>query len=273
MKLSGRISGSVALLLVLGSTVGCAKLRARDQLVKGVNAFKGGQYEAAVNHFQQSVALDPNYPTARLDLAAAYAYEVVPNLDTPENIKIAKKAIDGFNSVLADKPDDLGALRQIASIHFNIKQYDQTKADENKVLSVDPNDAEAHDMIAVIDFTQAFKNETAIFQAAGLTDDGMGTVKKSKDVCQKIATANSALIDEALKNLQQAVAINPTYGDAMDYMNLVYRRKANTECGDDSARKADLAQADSWTQKAMGARKANEAAKEKKLQGGLDMSK
>ena len=112
-----------------------------------------------------------------------------------------------------------------------------------------------------------------ILGAAGLTDDGMGTVKKSKDVCQKIATANNVLIDEALKNLQQAVAINPTYGDAMDYMNLVYRRKANTECGDDAARKADLAQADSWTQKAMGARKANEAAKEKKLQGGIDMSK
>jgi tetratricopeptide (TPR) repeat protein len=273
MKLSARIAGSLTLLLVLASTVGCSKLRARDQLVKGVNAFKAGQYEAAVNHFQQSVALDPNYPTARLDLAAAYAYEVVPNLDTPENIKVAQKALDGFNTVLADKPDDLGALRQIASIHFNIKQFDQTKLDEQKVISLDPNDAEANDMIGVIDFTKAFKNETAILGAAGLTDDGMGTPKKSKDVCAKLATANSALIDEALKYLQQAVSINPTYGDAMDYLNLMYRRKANIECGNDDARKADLAQADAWTQKAMGARKANEAAKEKKLAGGIDLNK
>lgn len=273
MKLSARISGSIALLLVLASTVGCSKLRARDQLVKGVNAFKAGQYEAAVNHFQQSVALDPNYPTARLDLAAAYAYEVVPNLDTPENIKVAQKALDGFNSVLADKPDDLGALKQIASIHFNIKQFDQTKLDEQKVISIDPNDAEAHDMIGVIDFTKAYKNETAILGAAGLTDDGMGTPKKSKDVCMKLAAANGPLIDEALKYLQQAVNINPTYGDAMDYLNLMYRRKANIECGDDNARKADLAQADAWTQKAMGARKANEAAKEKKLAGGIDLNK
>jgi len=59
----------------------------------------------------------------------------------------------------------------------------------------------------------------------------------------------------------------------MNYINLVYRRKANIECGDDAARKADIAMADQWVQKAMGARKANEAAKEKKLQGGIDPTK
>ena len=273
MKLSARISGSTALLLVLASTVGCTKLRARDQLVKGVQAFKAGQYEVAVNHFQESINLDPDYDTARLDLAAAYAFEVVPNLDTPENIKTAHKAIDGFNYVLSKNPNDLGALRQIASIHFNIKQWDQTKVDELKVISLDPNDAEANDMIGVIDFQRSLLNETAILSAAGLTDDGMGTPKKSKDVCAKLATANSALITEALKYLQQAVSINPTYEDAMQYLNLVYRRKANIECGDDAARKADLDQADMWVQKAMGARKANEAAKEKKLGGGIDLNK
>src|SRR6202034_4081782 len=121
MKLSARIFCSAALLLALAGTVGCAKLKARDQLVKGVQAFKAGRYEDAVNHFHTSIALDPNYPTARLDLAAAYAYEVVPNLDTPDNLRIAQKAIDGFNSVLADDPNDVTALRQIASIRRNIK--------------------------------------------------------------------------------------------------------------------------------------------------------
>jgi tetratricopeptide (TPR) repeat protein len=273
MKLSARIAGSAALLLVLANTIGCTKLRARDQLVKGVQAFKAGQYERAVNHFQESIKLDPNYDTAKLDLAAAYAFMVVPNLDTPENMKVAQKAIDGFNEVLAKNPDDLGALRQIASIHFNIKQYDQTKADEQKVISLDPKDAEAHDMIAVIDFTRAIKNEGLVFGPAGITDDGNGTPKKSKDVCSKLAELNAPLVDEALTHLKQAVDINPNYSDAMDYLNLTYRRKANIECGNDDARKADIAQADAWTQRAMGARKAIEAAKEKKIQGGIDMSK
>jgi len=274
MKLSARIAGSAALLLLLASTVGCSKLRARDQLVKGVQSFKAGQFERAVDHFQQSVTLDPNYDTAHLYLAAAYASQVVPNLDTPDNLKVAQKAIDSFNYVLQQKPDDLDALRQIASIYFNIKQYDKTKEYENKVISLDPsNSSEAHDMIAVIDFTRAIKNEGQILGAAGVTDDGQGTPKKSKDVCLKLQAANQPLVDEAITNLNQAVQINPTYGDAMDYLNLTYRRKANIDCGDDNLRKQDVSTADQWTQKAMGARKAIEAAKEKKLQGGIDMSK
>jgi tetratricopeptide (TPR) repeat protein len=273
MKLCARIASSSALLLVLASTVGCTKLKARDQLVKGVQAFKSGQYERAVDHFQESIKLDPDYATARLDLAAAYAFEVVPNLDTPDNLKLAQKAMDGFNEVLAKDPNDIGALRQIASIHFNIKQLDQAKLDELKVISLDPNDSAAHDMIGSIDFMQANKNEMGIFAAAGITDDGNGTPKKSKDTCEKVAAVNGPIINDGLSQLQQAININHTYEDAMQYMNLMYRRKANIECGNDDARKADIAQADQWVQKAMGARKANEAAKEKKLQGGIDVSK
>jgi tetratricopeptide (TPR) repeat protein len=273
MKLSARIPGSLALLLALTSTVGCNQLRARDQLVKGVQAFKAGRYEEAVNRFQTSVNLDPNYPAAHLYLATAYSYQVVPNLDTPDNLKIAQKAMDGFNEVLAKDPNDLGALRQIASIHRNIKQFAQAKQDELKIISLAPNDAEANYTIGVIDWTEAYKNATTTLAAAGLQDDGSGNVKKSKDVCAKLVAQNTDLVAGALQYLQQAVAINPTYDEAMQYLNLTYRRKADLECGNDDARKADLAQADQWVQKASGARKANEAAKEKKMSGGVNLDK
>jgi tetratricopeptide (TPR) repeat protein len=272
MKLSARIPASAALLLVLASTVGCTKLRARDQLVKGVQSFKSGKYEEAVDHFQKSVALDPEYDAARLYLATAYSYQVVPNLDTPDNLKIAQKALDGFQAVLDKNPTDLDALRQVASIDRNIKRYDQAKKDELKIISIKPTDAEANYTIGVIDWTEAYKNATTILGAAGMQDDGNGNPKKSKEVCAKLVAANTQLVDEALKYLQQAVNINPTYDDAMQYLNLTNRRKADLECGDDAARKADLAKADEWVQKASGARKANEAAKEKKLgTGGVTM--
>jgi tetratricopeptide (TPR) repeat protein len=273
MKLSARISASAALLLVLASTVGCNKLRARDQLVKGVQAFKAGQYEQAVDHFQTSIQLDPNYPAARLYLATAYSYQVVPGLDTPDNIAIANKALDGFNSVLAEKPNDLDALRQVASIHRNIKQYDAAKADELKILSLKPDDADADYTIGYIDFNEAYANSVKILAAGGVQDDGNGNAKKSKDVCQNLVNANGALVAEGLKYEQAAIDAKPNYEDAMGFMNLTYRQKANLECGNDDARKADLAQADMWVNKAMGARKANEAEKEKKAGGGIDVSK
>ena len=134
-----------------------------------------------------------------------------------------------------------------------------------------PNDDQAYYTIGVIDWTTAYKNATTILGAAGLTDDGNGNVKKSKEVCAKLVAANTDLVKSALENFNKAISINPTYDDAMNYLNLTYRRKADLECGDDAARKADLAQADEWIAKATGARKANEAAKEKKLGGGVTM--
>jgi tetratricopeptide (TPR) repeat protein len=271
MRISARIPVAAGLLLVLASGVGCKKLEERNQLVQGINAFKAGKYEVAIDYFQKAVAIDPDDSMAQLYLATAYSYQVVPNLDTPENLKVAQKALDGFNKVLVKDPNDLGALRQVASIHRNIKQYDQAKADEQRVIKLQPNDAEANYTIGVIDWTQAYKNATTILGAARLTDDGEGNVKMSKDVCSKIVAQNTPLVTEAMTYLNHAVEINPNYDDAMQYLNLNYRRKADLECGNDAARKADLAQADLWVQKATGARKANEAAKEKKLGGGISM--
>ncbi|HTV09870.1 MAG TPA: tetratricopeptide repeat protein [Candidatus Aquilonibacter sp.] len=271
MKLSARFFAGFALLILFGSTVGCNKLRARDQLVKGIQAFKAGQYEQAIDRFQNSVALDPNDPTTRLYLATAYSYQVVPNLDTPENLAIAQKAMNGFNEVLAKNPNDLDALKQIASIQRNIKQFDAAKATEQKIISLDPKDAEANYTIGVIDWTQAYKNAVQILGEQGLQDDGDGNVKMNKATCAKMKAANTQLVNEAMDYFQRAIKIRPNYDDAMSYLNLDYRRKADLDCPDDAARKADLALADEWVQKSIGARKANEAAKEKAEGGGITM--
>jgi tetratricopeptide (TPR) repeat protein len=264
MKLTARIPVTAALLaLMLTSVTGCNRLKARDQLTKGVAAFKNARYEEAVNHFQTAIQLDPDYDTAKLYLATSYSYQVVPNLDTPENLALAQKARDGFNAILQKDPNDLTALKQIASIDFNTKKFDEAKEYHK--------DAESHYTIGVIDWMQAYKSATTILAADGLTDDGNGNVKKSKGACQKLVEANTALVNEGMEYLNKAVELNPNYDDAMQYLNLMNRRKADLECGDDNARKADLAKADEWSQKAMGARKENEKKKEQKTQGGVTM--
>lgn len=272
MKLTARIPVTTALLALMLSTTGCNKLKSRDQLVKGVQSFKNARYEEAVNHFQNAISLDPDSADAKLYLATAYSYQVVPNLDTPENLALANKALDGFKDVLSRNPNDVTALKQLASINFNIKKLDEAKDYQKKVLAINPNDAEANYTIGVVDWMQAYKNAVAVLAADGMTDDGNGNVKKSKAACQKIKDQNTPLVTEGLQYLQKAVDINATYDDAMQYLNLTYRRKADLECGDENARKDDLAKADEWSQKAMGARKENEKKKEEKAQGGVTMN-
>jgi tetratricopeptide (TPR) repeat protein len=272
MKLTARIPVTAAMLaLLLITATGCNRLKARDQLTKGVQAFKNARYEEAVNHFQQSIALDPEYEDAKLYLATAYSYQVVPNLDTPENLAIAQKAIDGFNEVLAKNPNDLTALKQIASINRNIKKFDLAKEYEKKVIAIAPNDPEAYYTVAFVDWVLAYKNATTILAADGLTDVGDGNPKKSKGACEKLKAANTDLVNEGIQYLNKAIELNPNYSEAMDYLQLTYRRKADLECGDEPARKADMAQVDMWVQKSMGARKANELKKEKATQGGVTM--
>ncbi len=165
MKFNARITRSVAMLALLGTATGCNYLKSRDQLNKGIAAFKNGQYEQATDFFQRSVQLDPNNPNAKLYLATTYASQVVPNLMSPENLAMAQKALDGFNEVLTRNPNDLTALKQIASIDRNIGKLDQAKADELKVIQVDPKNAEAYYTIGSVDWTSAYKNAVGILAA------------------------------------------------------------------------------------------------------------
>src|SRR6476661_11017554 len=95
----------LALLVILGLAVtGCAKLQARDNLNKGVRAFRDAHYENAVKYFQQAVQLDPDLTTAEIYLGTAYAQQYVPNGRGEENEKNAQMAIQTFENVLKRDP-------------------------------------------------------------------------------------------------------------------------------------------------------------------------
>src|SRR6202041_3870554 len=118
---------AVALVGIVLSMSGCNRLAARDQLNKGVEAYKSARFEEAIGHFQKATQLDPTLPMAKTYLATALAQNVVPGLDTPENLKTAQQAISIFEQVLAEDPKDVNSMKQIAGIYYNIKQLDQAK--------------------------------------------------------------------------------------------------------------------------------------------------
>jgi len=57
-----------------------------------------------------------------------------------------------------------------------------------------------------------------------------------------------SIIDEGIKNLQMAMDRRPDYDDAMAYLNLLYRQKADTEATAE-ARDTDLKLADDLVDK------------------------
>ena len=252
---------AVALAGMVLAMSGCNRLAARDQLNKGVEAYKSARYEEAIGHFQKATQLDPSLPMAKTYLATALAQNVVPGLDTADNLKTAQQAISIFQEVLAKDPTDVNSLKQIGGIYYSVKKLDDAKVWQKKVLAVDPKDPEAAYWVGMIDFTEAHENVLKELAAAGATDDGEGNAKAPKKAMLAIQTENAPLVEEGLQYLNQAVANRANYDDAMAYMNLLYRRKADVDYGNDAARKDDVAKADEWRTKAMGTRKANEEKK------------
>src|SRR5262245_31256715 len=116
---------TLAFLAILALTAtSCAKLQARDNLNKGVRAFRDAHYDNAVKYFQQAVELDPDLTTAEIYLATAYAQQYVPGGRGEENAKNAQMAIKTFENVLKRDPNNVNAIAGLASIYQNQGQED-----------------------------------------------------------------------------------------------------------------------------------------------------
>jgi len=242
---------AIAAMTVLATS--CEKLKARDQLNKGVQAYKNAQYPAAVERFKTAVELDPKFDTARLYLATAYMMQYIPGAESPENMQMAQAAQDQFMKVLEQNPKNELAIASIASLLFNEKKLDQAKDWYEKLIQVAPSNKEAFYTLGVIAWTKAFQPRMEARAKLGMKPEDPGPIKDKK-VRETLAAKNGPVVDEGIKDLDRALKIDPEYDDAMAYLNLLYREKADLE---DSAEayKKDTENADGWVQKNLETRK------------------
>ena len=249
-----------AVALALVCSVGCDKLRARDQLNKGVESYKNSHFEQAIDHFQQAVQLDSSLTNARMYLATAYVSLYIPGVDSPDNIRNAQQAIDQYQKVLDDKPSreqKVNSAKGIAYLYLNMKKFDDAKKHYRMASDVDPNDAELYYSVGVIDWTASYQPRMEERAKLGLKPE-QNLNPKNKDekkVCDELKAKNMAVIQEGIDSLNKALQLRADYDDAMAYMNLMYREKADVECDDLSARAEDLKTADHWVDETLRVKK------------------
>jgi len=265
-------------LLILFAT-GCDKLRSRDALNHGVQAYKGAKYSEAVDDFKTAVQLDPENTMPRLYLATAYMSQYIPGAVSPENVQLAKQAKEEFMKVLEKSPSDTTALASLASLSYQqaqsmpdldqkLKKLDEAKEWYLKLIAADPQNKEGFYSLAVIDWVKWYAAWMRARADLGLKPEEPGPLKDKK-VKADLQTQYTAVIEDGIKNLQKSLDIDPNYDDAMAYMNLLIREKADL---DDSADqyKADIDSADKWVQKALDTKKAKAAkAAAAQAQGGI----
>ena len=275
MKKNLQILALTATGLALLSASGCAKLQARDHLNKGVMAYKNAKYEEAIDQFQQSVNLDPTLINAKMYLATAFESQYIPGVDAADNVKLGEQAVEQFQKVLdspnAIREQKVTSAKGIASLYYNMKKFDDAKKYNRMVSEMDPNDPDPYYSIGVIDWAVSYAPRMEERNKLGLKPD-QNLNPKNKDqkkVCDELKAKNLPVVQEGIDSLNKAIQIRPDYDDAMAYMNLLYREKADVECDDLDGRAADLKTADHWVDETLRVKK--EKAEKAPSQQGITM--
>jgi tetratricopeptide (TPR) repeat protein len=215
--MSNRILVTVAALAALaigGSLAGCKKLEARDNLNKGVSAFKNAKYPDAVEFFTRAVDLDPTFTTARLYLASAYMNQYIPGAESPENAAMAKNALDNFQKVLDADPKNATAVESIASLYYlesqgtakiedKLERLDKARVWYQKLTEVDPSKKEAFYSLGVIAWAKWYPDWNSARSKAGMKPDADGPLKDKK-AKEELNAKHGASLEEGIKNLENA---------------------------------------------------------------------
>jgi len=257
-KLARRVAALAALLVVAFASSGCNKLKARDLLNKGVTAFKNGQSDAAIEDFKEAKEADPELLNARLYLATAYASLYIPGAPSQENLARGNQAVAEFKEVLDKDANNLSAIDGIGSILFQMggqpfdpKKFEESKTYHQRHIQLKPDDPEPYYWIGVIDWTLAFRGNGEMrmdYNKNNIRKQVKDTDPLPTAIRSEYASKYGQLIDEGITDLQKAISIRPDYDDAMAYLNLLYRRKADMVDSKEE-REALLKQADDLVDK------------------------
>jgi tetratricopeptide (TPR) repeat protein len=203
-----------------------------------VQAFKVGQLDEAIENFKRAKELDPSLTNAKLYLATAYASQYIPGAPSEENTHLGQQAIEEFKGVLDKDPNNLSAIDGVGAILYNMggspfdrEKFNESKSYHKKHIEIRPDDPEPHYWIGVIDWSVAFRTEGDLSQEwSKKTSQSLERGESLPEtVREENASKSGELIDEGIGELKKAIELRSDYDDAMAYLNLLYRLKADTE--------------------------------------------
>lgn len=261
-KVSSVSAGILTGILILGAA-GCDKLKSRDDINKGIADFRNAKYGDAVEKFKEAAALDPSNPNARLYLATSYMSQWIPGAESPENLAFASMAKDEFMKVLDKDPKNTTALASLASLAYNqagslppdqkIEKFDEAAKWNKQLIEADPKNKEAYYSLGVIVWAKWYPALMTARANLHMKPEDPGPLKDKK-VKDELKDKYGAMVDEGIADLQKALDIDKEYDDAMAYMNLLIRERADLmDTPDDYKKQIEVA--DGWVQKALDTKK------------------
>ena len=248
MKLSQTWIAMVLAILVATSS-GCGvinRIRAKNQLNEAARAYREGHFEEAEKHSRQAYELDPTNKTAPMFIARTLHAQYRPGVQTPENLAKAQAAIEAYQKILAQNPNDDEAYKAIAYL------YGATKDDQKLrqwITSRAANDAtepekraEAYIVLASKDWDCSFKITELPTNKVTTIDPttNKATVSYKKPKEQKEFDTAQMCVKQGLTEAENAIKYDPNNESAWSYKtNLLLEASKLAEMEGDTSRKAE----------------------------------
>jgi TonB family protein len=232
----------------------------RSWLNQGIQAYKSGRYQEATDAFQRAVDLDPSGLNARLYLATAWMSQYIPGAESPDNSRFARRAETEFMEVLRLDPNNKTATVSLASLNYQQAQgvsdpsqkalkLEQSESWYQKAVEIDPQDKTSFYSLGVIDWVRFYSAWLSTRANLGMKPEDPGPLPITA-IREQLKAQYSSVIGRGISNLEKALAIDPQYDDAMAYINLLIRERADLRDTPEEYRR-DVESADQWVQKTL----------------------
>lgn len=230
-----------------------AQTDSKSWINTGVAAFKNARYPEAVEAFRKAGELDPSSVTAHLYLGTAYMQQYIPGAETPENRQNWQSAADEFQRVVSLESANKVALQSLGSLSVNAKKWDDARNWYGRLLTVDPNNKDAYYSLGFVDWSRWYPAYGAARSRIGMRPEQPGPIPDPA-VRNSLRSQWWSTLEDGIWNLNRALEIDPKYDDAMAYLNLFIRERADLR--DTQAEYLeDVRVADEWVQKALASKK------------------
>jgi beta-lactamase regulating signal transducer with metallopeptidase domain/cell division septation protein DedD len=215
-------------------------------------AYKSGDFQEAVLHFENAVKSEPSNVKPKLFLANALLQQLSSEKNEPGNTLMAR-AREQYKDVLALDANNQAAARGMMAIAMDAKQTSEARQWALQLIRIDPTDKGAYYTAGVVDWATVYPEFERAKQAAGVRVEDYSI--PDANVRRTLREAYLPQIEDGFRMLQAALQIDPGYDDAMAYINLLCRLKAGLV--DSPAESADLmAKADQWVGNALATKRA-----------------
>lgn len=232
---------------------GCNKLKARDLLNQGTQAYKDGLTDKAIEDFKQATELDPQLLMAQLYLATAYQGQYIPGAPSDQNKRMGDEAVAEYRKVLEADPNNVSALDGLGSMMYNMaatpytpEKFEESKTYHQKHIQLKPDDPQPYYWVGVIDWTlswHANQELRAEYNRAHPTKQVKDDQPLPPDLRDQFSAKYGQTVAEGLDALKKANERRADYDDALAYESLLDRQQADMTADggerDDLLRQAD----------------------------------